>query len=94
MMNRTVGNAKRIMIDACKESINGFLKDIDGRTDNIHIEVAYSGVDKTEVNNFIEMIKEEFPNKDIVCNPLSLSVSCHIGTGALAMALSKYIPED
>lgn len=94
MMNRTVGNAKRIMIDACKESMNGFLKDIDGRTDNIHIEVAYSGVDKTEVNNFIEMIKEEFPNKDIVCNPLSLSVSCHIGTGALAMALSKYIPED
>ena len=30
---------------------------------------------------------------EIVLNPLSLSVSCHIGPGALAVACSKKIPE-
>lgn len=94
MMNRTIENAKRIMLEACKESINGFLKDIDGRVDNVHLEVAYTGTDKKEINSFIDMIKEEFPNQEIVCNPLSLSVSCHIGTGAIAMAISKYLPEE
>lgn len=94
MMNRTLQNAKRIMLDACKESIEGFLKDIDGRTDNVHLEVAYTGVDTTEAMNFIKMIQEEFPGQEVVCNPLSLSVSCHIGTGALAMAISKAIPEE
>ncbi len=94
MMNRTVQNAKRIMLDACKERINGYLKEIDGRTDNVHLEVAYSGVDRREAEAFCEMISEDFPGKNIMCNPLSLSVSCHIGTGALAMAICKYLPED
>lgn len=94
MMNRTVENAKRIMLDACKQSIQGFLKDIDGREDNVHLEVAYSGVDKTTALEFVQMIQEEFPGKEIVCYPLSLSVSCHIGTGSLAMAISKYLPDE
>lgn len=94
MMNRTLSNAKRIMLDACKDSINGFLKDIDGRTDNVHLEVAYSGVDTKAANEFIEEIKKEFPGKEIVCNPLSLSVSCHIGMGCLAMAVSKALPDE
>ena len=93
MMNRTVSNAKRIMIDACKESINGFLKDIDGRTDNIHFAVAYTGTDTKEADNLVSMIKEEFPGVEVLCNPLSLSVACHIGTGALAMAVTKKLPE-
>ncbi len=94
MMNRTLENAKRIMLDAAKDSINGFLKDIDGRTDNVHIAVAYTGVDTTVALNFVELIKKEFGVTEVVCNPLSLSVSCHIGDGALAIALSKYLPEN
>ncbi len=94
MLNRTLGNAKRIMLDACKDCINGYLKDIDGRVDNVHLEIAYTGVDDTEAKKFAEMINEEFPGQEIVISPLSLSVSCHIGPGALAMAISKAIPED
>ena len=93
MMNRTLENAKRIMIEAVKESINTWLKDIDGRTDNCHIEIAYTGTDRTVVDAFIKQVQEEFPGKDIVCNPLSLSVSCHIGDGALALAVSKALPD-
>ena len=93
MRNRDLNNAKKIMISACEASINGFLKDLDGRTDNVYLEVAYTGTDKGPVLEFIKEIEEVFPNRHIDCCPLSLSVSCHIGTGALAMAISKAIPE-
>lgn len=93
MMNRTIENAKRIMIEACKECINGYLKDIDGNDKNIRIAVAYTGVDKTQINLFIEMVKKEFGLNEVLCNPLSLSVSCHIGTGALAITVTKCIPD-
>lgn len=89
MMNRTVANAKRIMIDACKDSINGFLKEVDGRVDNVHYQVAYTGVDTTEIEGLIQMIKDEFNTENVDCAPLSLSVACHIGNGAVAMAITK-----
>ena len=82
------------MLDACKDCINGYLKDIDGRVDNVHLEVAYTGVDDTEAKKFAEMINEEFKNQEVVISQLSLSISCHIGPGALAMAISKALPED
>ena len=94
MMNRTLENAKRIMIDAARDSIEGFLKDIDGRTDNVHLSVAYTGTDRSIAEAFVEIIKKEFGVSNVVCNPLSLSVSCHIGDGALAIALSKALPEE
>lgn len=93
MMNRTIENAKRIMIEACKECINGYLKDIDGNDKNVRIALAYTGVDKTQINLFIAMVKKEFGLTDVLCNPLSLSVSCHIGTGALAITVTKCIPD-
>lgn len=91
MMNRTIPNAKRIMIDSIIECIETHLKDLDGRTDNVHIEVTYSGVDKTEALILLQEVKDTFPGKDIYFGPLSLSVSCHIGDGALAVACSKEI---
>ncbi|MCM1131791.1 MAG: DegV family protein [Roseburia sp.] len=94
MMNRTLENAKRIMLDAAKTSIEGFLKEIDGRTDNVHLFVAYTGTDKSVAEEFSEIIKKEFGVSDVLCNPLSLSVSCHIGDGALAIAISKALPEE
>ncbi len=94
MMNRTLENAKRIMIEAAKNSIEGFLKDIDGRTDNVHLSVAYTGTDNSVALEFVELVKKEFKVENVVCNPLSLSVSCHIGDGALAIAMSKALSEE
>ena len=88
MMNRTVSNAKRLMIDAAKESM-AQLKEIDGKDDNIVINLAYTGTDTSLVEEFLSEVKEEFPEKDIFYAPLSLSVSCHIGDGALAITITK-----
>lgn len=83
---RGMKGAKRSMLDAMK-------KDIDerfGGIDNIHLYVAYTK-DKSLAIEYVEMIKEEIPNIDILIAPLSLSVSCHIGPYALAIACTKKI---
>ena len=91
MKNRTISNAKRIMLDSVDKLINGYLKDLDGRVDNVNIAVAYTGTDPSEAIAFRDMISEEYPNQEIIYQPLSLSVSCHIGPGSLAIAISKDI---
>ena len=93
MRNRTVDGAKEIMIAAAKKCIEGYLKDLDGRTDNIHYAIAYTGTDLAEARDFEKMIKEEFKTDYVVVHPLSLSVSCHIGPGALAIAICKKLPD-
>lgn len=84
---RTLENAKRIMKDQIKEDIKNLLA-FDNRTDNIHIDVAYTKNEK-EALQFVEEIKNEFGVTNVICNPLSLSVSCHIGPGALAIGATK-----
>ena len=93
MRNRTMENAMEIMMQANEDNINGYLKDLDGRVDNIHFAIAYSGTDRTLPEKFGEMIKERFKVSEVTINPLSLSVSCHIGDGALAMAVTKALPD-
>lgn len=87
---RTVKQAKNIMIEAMKNDFNQRFNDPEGK--NMHLEMAYS-YDLEAAEAFRKEVKAEFPGMEIVMNPLSLSVSCHIGPGALAIASSKKIPE-
>ena len=48
-------------------------------------------LDEEAAEAFRAEVQEAFPNNEIIMNPLSLSVSCHIGPGALAIACSKKI---
>ncbi len=59
---------------------------------NIHLEVAHTANEEAAAQ-FVEQLKEYFRVDEIICNPLSLSVSCHIGPGALALACSRAVPE-
>ena len=36
-------------------------------------------------------LEELYPGENIICDPLSLSVSCHIGPHSLAIAICKKI---
>ena len=85
---RTVKQAKNIMIEAMKSDFEKRFDSADGR--NINIEMAYTH-DLEAALAFKEEVQAAFPENEIVLNPLSLSVSCHIGPGALAIACSKKI---
>ena len=54
---------------------------------NIHLEVAHTNYEEAAVK-FAAEIKEKFGVDEVVVAPLSLSVSCHIGAGSLAIACS------
>ncbi|MDE6210193.1 MAG: DegV family protein [Lachnospiraceae bacterium] len=85
---RTVNNAKTIMINAIKSDIeNRFGNDIS----NVWIHMAHTD-NVEEILKFKEEVLKAFPGypKDnIIIDPLSLSVSCHIGPGALAVTVTK-----
>lgn len=56
-------------------------------------KAAGEGMDEF-IQVFTDKYKEVqavFPDNEIVMQPLSLSIACHIGPGALAIACSKKI---
>lgn len=75
--------AKKIMLEAIHHDLETrFAKEWEeGR---ITIQAAYTG-NLEEAQQWKEEIEAEFPGMDIHMDPLSLSVSCHIGHGALAI---------
>lgn len=85
---RTVKQAKTIMIEAMKKDFAERFHDPSGA--NMHLEMAYT-YDLEAAMQFKEEVQAQFPDHEIVMNPLSLSVSCHIGPGALAVACSHRI---
>ena len=85
---RTVKQAKSIMIEAMNADFEKRFDSPDGA--KMNLEMAYT-FDKEAAEAFRAEVQEAFPNNEIIMNPLSLSVSCHIGPGALAIACSKKI---
>lgn len=87
---RTAKQAKNLMIEAMKHDFAERFHDPEGK--NMHLEMAYT-YDLDAAEAFRQEVQEAFPGLEIHMDPLSLSVSCHIGPGALAVACSKKIPE-
>ena len=88
---RTVSQGKSIMINAIRNDMNNrFGGD---SPDNIELMMAYT-YDLEAANQFKAEVQEAFPGYDIHMDPLSLSVSCHIGPGALAVACCKKLSAD
>ena len=85
---RTVKQAKSIMIEAMQKDFKERFKDESGKT--IHLEMSYTN-DLESALQFKEEVQAAFPNNEIIMQPLALSVACHIGPGALAVACSKEI---
>ncbi len=84
---RTVKQAKSIMIEAIKKDIRERF-DNDPSPDNVWLAVAHTdNLENAEI--FRDELLKEFPNHKIHIDPLSLSVSCHIGPGALAVTCTK-----
>ena len=86
----TLTKAKSVMINAIKNDFETRFKDLVA-AGKMTLCIAHTE-NIAEAEKFKAELAEVFPNVEITfINPLSLSVSCHIGPGALAVACAvKY----
>lgn len=84
-----LSQAKSKMINAVKKDLEERFKDLYAQG-KMALYIAHT--DNEELaNKFKEEVESQFKNIKIESvDPLSLSVACHIGPGALALALSRY----
>lgn len=87
---RTINQAKTLMIDAVKNDID---TRFGGNPNDVSLAIAHTN-NIEAAKAFREEVNKVFPEHDIYIDHLSLSVSCHIGPGALALACSKKILLD
>lgn len=81
---KTLKQAKQTMIKAITSDLEHRFAD----SGNMYIDIAHTQ-NQEEAEKFREELNLLFPEHDIHIDPLSLSVSCHIGPGALAVTLSN-----
>lgn len=79
--------AMKIMITALKNDLNERFMDKD-----VSLYVAYSG-SKSLAEDWEQMVKTAFPEYEIYVAPLPLSISCHIGAGAIGIGCVQNIKE-
>ena len=75
--------SKKKMLTTCQE-----LLDTEFKGAEVYIDAAYSG-NREDAEEWRAEIKEAFPGHEVYMAPLSLSVACHIGAGAKAIAITK-----
>ena len=86
---RTTTQGKSIMITAIK---NDIINRFGGLTEEKGIWLQIAHTHNSEAAEQLKAeLSEAFPGYDIHLDPLSLSVACHIGPGALAIACCKKI---
>ena len=85
-------NAKKVMIKAITDDLEKNYGGIDPDKPNVWLGMAYTH-NLSEAEEFKAEVQEAFPNYHIDMYPLSLSISCHIGPGALAVTCTGMLPD-
>lgn len=85
---RGMKKARHVMITAIRKDIEERFAALDEKGE-LRLCVAYSNVDDETLQSWVDEVKEAFPGRELVIRPLSLSIACHIGPGALALAVSR-----
>lgn len=84
---RSIKQAKTVMVSAIQKDCT-MRFEADDSLDNITLMFAYTGT-REEIELFNKEVSDIYPNHKMMIDPLSLSVSCHIGPGAIAIACAK-----
>lgn len=79
--------AKKTMLSAIEKDLSGRFAEV---RDQMVLGMAYT-CSAEQAQEWKQEIKEHFPGYDIVEGPLSLSVACHIGPGAMAVTCMKRV---
>ena len=80
--------ARKAMIRAALADREGTLAEM-AQSDRLQVCVAYTKAPQEVVDSWIAEVQEAFPDQTLLVDPLTLSISCHIGPGALAVALCE-----
>lgn len=91
--SRTLKAAKATMLEAIEKDNKERFHGAEDMSD-VTISLAYSGTDLTEINAWRDELREKYPNQEMIAEPLSLSVACHIGPGAVAITCTKNLPKE
>lgn len=89
---RTLKAAKTTMLDAIAKDLKERFQ-MEEHPEDTWIAVAYTK-DLEAAEEWKAEVQKLYPKNDIVMNPLSLSVSCHIGPGAVAVTCTKKLPKE
>ena len=84
---RGMKQAKKKMLEAMEADINGRFAG-----QKVYIRGAYTCTEE-EMAEWKHEIEERFPGYDVYLDRLSLSVSCHIGAGSMAVLCSRQLEE-
>ena len=86
---RTKSAGKSMMLQAIKNDIENRFGGFDeGAKERVSLHIAYTK-DAEEAELWKQEVMEAFPGFRLKMAPLSLSVACHIGPGALALACTQ-----
>ncbi|MBQ5484642.1 MAG: DegV family protein, partial [Lachnospiraceae bacterium] len=85
-MARTMKQGKQILLDAIKKDAEERFEDPDGS--NLVMSIAHTN-NQVEAEKLREELLSLYPNRQVVIDPLSMVVACHIGPGSLAVTISK-----
>ncbi len=88
---RTVKQAKATMVEGIVKELSERLHDPECR--HTHLGVAHTQNEAAALE-FAKEIQTMFPYADVSIAPLSLSVSCHIGPGSIAITASRKLVEE
>lgn len=87
---RTVNQGKQTMINAMRNDINNLYGGT--KSETVYLYAVHAQCPEPFAA-WSRDVKDAFPNFHVREDRLSLSICCHIGPGALAIACSKKIPE-
>ena len=85
---RTMKQAKHVMLSAIQKDMETRFHDKDGS--HTYLQVAHSH-NAQAAEELRQELQQMYPGYPVIADPLSLSVSCHIGPGSLAIACTKVL---
>lgn len=88
---RGIKQAKKKMINAVKKELEERFPD-GNYGDHAYLQAAYTK-DEEAAKQWAEELQAEFPGMELHMDPLSLSVACHIGAGAIAVAWTHKVED-
>ena len=83
------GNLKKAlpqMLTALSNDIESRFQELDQT--HLHVGLAGANLSQEDIDFYLDMVRQHFPSADIYYNPLSASISCHTGPGAVGIGIS------